>query len=206
VTKIERQYDQLTSDERFRLLVAALARGDQREEERLWRSSSRASYRMPEAALGDRYQLAWQLVALLLLKLEPVLARVELLRALRPLLEAMCESIADSAAFAAFTAAAKRDQKRTAEDVITATEPASRRLFGLLDRLEKSLVAQAGATSHAFASCSRDELGLEPETLLAAFYPERLAEVTQLFDGTADPDEQAAHAAHFSRLCEALSS
>jgi hypothetical protein len=52
---LHRHYDRLTPEERFRLDVLAMARGDMRESERLVSSCPRASYTMTERGFGARW-------------------------------------------------------------------------------------------------------------------------------------------------------
>jgi hypothetical protein len=52
---LHRHYDRLAPEERFRLDVLAMARGDMRESERLVSSCPRASYTMTERGFGGRW-------------------------------------------------------------------------------------------------------------------------------------------------------
>jgi hypothetical protein len=52
---LQRHYDRLTPEERFRLDVLAMARGDMQESERLVSSCPRASYTMTERGFGARW-------------------------------------------------------------------------------------------------------------------------------------------------------
>jgi hypothetical protein len=205
VTNIERHYDQFSNDERFRLLVAALARGDKLDEERLWRSGPRELFWMPEPELVDCYQLAWSLVAAFVLRLERALDRLDLLDALRKPVRACCESIGDAATFAAFTAVAEEDSVRVCEQVEAATDQCVQRLPDLLEGIERGLTGHAAAITHAFANSSRALLALEPETLLGAFYPDRLPEFSDLMAEAADPDTEAAYVAWFCLLHKRVS-
>jgi hypothetical protein len=157
-----------------------------------------------KAEACDRYDLAWDLVAALLFELGPRLARLELVRALRPVTETHCVWIADRAASAVFAISPRRHDERTADDVFAAADQAGRNLVALFDGLECRLVAKAAATCRSFAAFSRDELGLEPETLLAAFYPELLDDFAQLLDEAVDSDEEAADSQRYFDLFRTL--
>ena len=52
---LHRHYDKLTAEERFRLDVLAMARGDMKESERLVGSCPRESYTMNERGFGARW-------------------------------------------------------------------------------------------------------------------------------------------------------
>lgn len=51
---ISKLYDVFTPDERVKLALAAMGRGDNAELERLWSTCPRKAYRMPDAAFGDK--------------------------------------------------------------------------------------------------------------------------------------------------------
>ena len=52
---LHRHYDRLSSEERFRLDVLAMARGDEQESERLVRSCPRATYTTNERGFTARW-------------------------------------------------------------------------------------------------------------------------------------------------------
>src|SRR5919106_3018131 len=56
--KIEKYYDRLTADERFRLLQAALSRNDNQDYEHLTNSAPLKKYSMRDADVGDRLDAA----------------------------------------------------------------------------------------------------------------------------------------------------
>ena len=59
-----RLYDRLTPEERFRLVVLALARGDEEESERLTATCPRRDYTMYDWAFVGRWEAAWELAVL----------------------------------------------------------------------------------------------------------------------------------------------
>ena len=56
--KIEKYYDRLKPDERFRLLVAAMARGDDEDYDHLTNTAPRKNYSMRDARVGDKLEAA----------------------------------------------------------------------------------------------------------------------------------------------------
>jgi len=56
--KLSRHYDSLTPDERFKLALAALSRGDEDELLQLYATCPRKTYSMPDAAFHDKLEVA----------------------------------------------------------------------------------------------------------------------------------------------------
>src|SRR5687768_10841118 len=63
VSSVSRLYDQLNPDERFKLAMAAAARGDEAENDRLIRTCPRVLYRVTDPAFHGRCMAAYLLVA-----------------------------------------------------------------------------------------------------------------------------------------------
>jgi hypothetical protein len=76
-------YERLTAEERFRLDVEAVARGDEADSRRLVDTCPRREYRQNEIAFTGRWRTAIQLTLAVSLDLSPHLARLALLEALK---------------------------------------------------------------------------------------------------------------------------
>jgi len=94
---LHRHYDRLTPEERFRLDVLAMARGDAAESERLVGSCPKLSYRMNDRAFVGRWMGAMDVTLRTYLPLEALLSKLKTLDALRqlvPYAQALSRSVA----------------------------------------------------------------------------------------------------------------
>ena len=80
---LQRHYDRLDAEERFRLDVLAMARGDSRESERLLTSCPRFSYTMNEMGFVERWRSAIEITLRIHVPLEEQLARLQMIDDLR---------------------------------------------------------------------------------------------------------------------------
>jgi hypothetical protein len=80
---LQRHYDRLDAEERFRLDVLAMARGDSRESERLVRSCPRLSYTMNDIGFAGRWQSAIEITLRIFIPLEEQLAKLGMVDAVR---------------------------------------------------------------------------------------------------------------------------
>jgi hypothetical protein len=80
---LHRHYDKLDAEERFRLDVLAMARGDLQESERLVSSCPRFSYTMNERGFGGRWHGATELTLRVYVPLGEQLAKLQMIDALR---------------------------------------------------------------------------------------------------------------------------
>jgi len=78
-----RHYDRLDAEERFRLDVLAMARGDLQESERLVSSCPRFSYTMNERGFGERWHGAIEITLRIYITLGEQLAMLQMIDALR---------------------------------------------------------------------------------------------------------------------------
>ncbi len=76
-------YDRLTPEERFRLDVLAMARGDEEESEHLTNTCPRRSYTMNEVGFTGRWRGALELTLLTLLDLRARMDKVQMIDAFR---------------------------------------------------------------------------------------------------------------------------
>jgi hypothetical protein len=95
-------YDRLTPEERFRLDVEAMARGDEEESRRLTDTCPRRSYVMNDGGFAGRWDGAIQMSMVALLDLGPVIAKLRMIAAFRAVFP-YCRTLAqDDAHFAYF--------------------------------------------------------------------------------------------------------
>jgi hypothetical protein len=80
---LQRHYDRLDAEERFRLDVLAMAREDSRESERLVSSCPRFSYTMNEMGFVERWRSAIEITLRIFIPLEEQLAKLQMVDALR---------------------------------------------------------------------------------------------------------------------------
>jgi hypothetical protein len=80
---LHRHYDRLTAEERFRLDVLAMARGDMWESERLVGSCPRATYTMTERGFGGRWSGATEITLRIYIPLGEQLAKLQMVDAFR---------------------------------------------------------------------------------------------------------------------------
>jgi hypothetical protein len=80
---LHKHYDRLTPEERFRLDVLAMVRGDSRESERLVASCPRFSYVMNDMGFVERWRSAIEITLRIYIPLGEQLARLQMIDALR---------------------------------------------------------------------------------------------------------------------------
>jgi hypothetical protein len=175
--RLERGYERLSAGERFRLTVAAEARADSAELERLLRSCPRLSYRLCDPAFGDRCERSFELTMGVLAELQAIAGKLDVVAAAEQAARVLFAAAADEADFEAYR--------------ITGHMPAVRRAVrrergrfrGLLRRVRRTLLTQGATLAQAFAVVCREELEVDPQQLFAAvaapytgLYEEFLAE------------------------------
>lgn len=195
--RLSRHYDRLEALERFRLVVAARARDDETELERLTASCPRETYSGYEAAISDRLELIQEFVLALLAELGPLAAKLELLGGVRSAAEFFFERAVEESAFAASAASMPALRDELAEAVSEAAREPGERLLAALAEIEALLASEATAVAHGFAGFCRGELELEPATVLCAFAQPALAQLERLLE---QPPEAKAAAAYEAGL------
>jgi hypothetical protein len=181
--------------ERFRLVVAARARDDEVELERLTASCPRETYQACEAAVFDRLELMSEFVLALLVELGPLAAKLELLGGIRSEAALFFEQAADEAAFAASAASTPALRDEVAEAVSEAAREPGERLLDALAEIGALFASEAAAVAHGFAGFCRDELELEPATVLCAFARPALAQLERLLEQPPEAEAAAAYTA-----------
>jgi hypothetical protein len=197
---LSKLYDQLTVEERFRLRIQALARGDRADCERLDRACPSLQYR----DYCDRLDASEVLTLCVMVELLPKLAKLRMLSAVRPLVGYLEAAVEDGAAMgyldgldAGWRAAGKRGRPPAVsdEELTAATDRACRlgsRFSKLLDRVEKDLAGRARTPHDALARFAEVELGLSLEDLLSAWAGPVLDELAEHREAleAAEPDAE----------------
>jgi hypothetical protein len=99
---LHRHYDRLDSEERFRLDVLAMARGDLQESERLVTSCPRRNYTMNDRGFGGRWHGATEITLRIYIPLGEQLAKLKMIDAFRmfvPYSQTLTSNIAFDAYF-----------------------------------------------------------------------------------------------------------
>ena len=99
---LRRYYDRLMPEERFRLDVLAMARGDAAESERLVGSCPKLSYRMNDRAFVGRWTGAMDITLRASISLEKLLSTLQMIDAFRqlaPYAQVLSRSVATESYF-----------------------------------------------------------------------------------------------------------
>jgi hypothetical protein len=196
--RLGRLYDRLTPEERFRLDVEAMARGDEEESRKLTDTCPRRNYVMNDWGFVGRQQAARELAILAYADLAKCLDKLQMIgsfRAMMPRLLTAWENYTHTAYFDGHHAGsrhawrlagkggeppgwetdeeeAERNADRAAEAEIekwsATVEEIVDRLSVVLDELEGELAAQGLVVWSAFAQFCDEEMGLKADKVLAA--------------------------------------
>ncbi|MDQ3910727.1 MAG: hypothetical protein M3305_02875 [Actinomycetota bacterium] len=207
-------YYLFTGEERFRLYIEALCRGDEAEARRLIENCPRETCSMNHAAYADRCSASREIVAMLCSALTRPLARLEMLGAFRKTLPCVFD-VSITGAFSAYLEGHQAGSRRAWEAAGMAGDPPGwrgqeeyemdRELESLrsmtgsleevsevfldeLEELERSLLREALTAWEAFAGFCTEELGLEPEKLVKVWSEPTLSEIEKL-KNMPDPPE-----------------
>ena len=200
---LHRHYDRLSSEERFRLDVLAMARGDTQESERLVRSSPRATYTMNERGFTARWSASENITLRICAPLLQELGRLWVVDAFRILVsyqDTLNTNLAfdayyrghEAGSYHAWNHAGKtghppawpkgEDPSEVWEPEEDERDPAMERsegeleviagkcgefLPGILDRLEREVVAQAFTVWAGYAAFCEESAGVPAEKLAA---------------------------------------
>ena len=200
-------YDRFTPDERFRLDLEAMTRGDEEESRRLVDSCPRKSYTMTDIAFTDRWLASEVITLTMCIDLAQHLSKLRMVIAFRealPLTYNACENQAILAYLDGYEAGARRAWEDAGmegdppkwrngdeEEEDPALEKAldaisdriqgmSARFMGLLEAdLERHFVEEAKTIWEAFGLFCREELEVEPEKLAAVWMGPALDEIKE---------------------------
>ncbi len=191
-------YDRLTPEERFRLDVLAMARGDEEESEHLTSTCPKRSYTMNEVAFTGRWHGALELTLMTLLDLRACMDKVQMIDAFRvtfPYLRGVWENDTHEAYFDGHRSGSshawskagnegeppgwERDDEgaeRNADPAIEGdldeisgrAEEALSAIAGGLEKLEREFTQEALAQWSAYRGFCQEKLELEAMKLLEA--------------------------------------
>jgi hypothetical protein len=200
---LHRHYDRLSPEERFRLDVMAMARGDEAEPERLVLSCPRFSYTMNDRKFAGRWQGAIEITLRIYIPLGEQLAKLEMVDAFRqivPYSQALRSNIAFDAYFSGHESGSRHawayagksggppawpdagpngelmepeeDERdpamdRDVEELETIVEKYGGFLPEILDRAERSIVAQAFSLWSGYAAFCEQSAGVDAEKVAA---------------------------------------
>jgi hypothetical protein len=172
-------YDRLTPEERFRLDVEAMARGDEKESELLTSTCPRHTYTMTDVGFSGRWDGAIQLTMAALMDLRQQTAKLRMIdafSAVRP----YSEQLAQNGAAEAYFEGREDDSPSEAQDlerIEARVKEDSRFIPELLERLERELAAEGLAVWEAFSLFCEEEMEIVPEKLLRATFSPALEDV-----------------------------
>src|SRR5215213_4907485 len=201
-------YDRFTPEERFRLDLEAMSRGDEEESRRLVDSCPRKSYTMSDLAFTDRWLVSEVITLTVCIDLAQHLSRLRILIAFREALPQTynaCEQQTILAYLDGYEAGTRRASWEEAgmegdpprwrngdqEEEDPALEKAldairdriqgmSARFMSLLEAdLERHFVEEAKTIWEAFGLFCREELEVEPEKLAAVWMGPALDEIKE---------------------------
>ena len=201
-------YDRFTPDERFRLDLEAMTRGDEEESRRLVDSCPRKSYTMTDLGFTDRWRVSEVITLTVCIDLAQHLSKLRMIIAFREALPSTynaCENEAILAYLDGYEAGTRRasweeagmegdpprGRNRDEEEEDPALEKAlgaisdriqgmSARFMGLLEAdLERHFAQEAKTIWEAFGLFCRGELEVEPEKLAAVWMGPALDEIKE---------------------------
>jgi hypothetical protein len=207
-TGLGKLYDRFTPDERFRLDLEAMTRGDEEESRRLVDSCPRKSYTVSDIAFTDRWRVSELITLTMCIDLAQHLSKLRIIIAFREALPSIynaCEKQAILAYFDGYEAGARRasweeagmegdpprwrngDQEEEDPTLQKALDAISDRMQGMSTRfmglleadLERHFAQEAKTIWEAFGLFCREELEVEPEKLAAAWMGPALDEIKE---------------------------
>lgn len=192
VNALARHYDKFKPDERFRLVIEALARGDEQEADRLAAACPRKIYREVDAEYGERVRVSSEIISAVVLDLGPRLGKLRMIEAFREFLPVFLGRGVDVAAMAWLDGyrEGKNGRRKRDEDIVEAgiekalndAEQATKRIPEVLEKLRDDVAAEIKAIWEGFSRFSKRELRLEPETVVSAWFAPALVHLHEVRD------------------------
>jgi hypothetical protein len=222
---LDKLYDRLTPEERFRLSVEAAARGDEEESRRLKEGCPRRTYTMNDLRFSRRWDAARELTMMVLLDLNQHLSQLRMIDALRSVLP-YSTTLAQNDAHLAYSDGCNagsryawkkagmsgeppgwEEDKEEAEEnaelameedleaIEARVEESANLIPELLGRLEREVAGEAFPIWEAFVRFCDKEMRLEPEKVLGAIFEPALENVRWLEDLAKGLDLEPEHEA-----------
>jgi hypothetical protein len=196
-------YDRLSPEERFKLVIEAIARGDETECRNLVKSCPRVLYEMNDMAYEDLVRASEKITTLVCLDLAPRLIKLRMLAGFSGVLVSLRNTCLDETHSAYFRGRALGEKARRGAS--SKDDPRERRnpdpesadalgkitsrieeewsvFEGLVGRLEENMRIEVVSRWEAFSSFSREEMGVEAKTLIRAWFEPMLAEIEAVED------------------------
>jgi hypothetical protein len=203
-------YDRLTPEERFKLDVEAMARGDKEESRRLVDTCPRLNYNMTDVQFSGRWNGTIQLTMAALMDFRHTIAKLRMIEAFRvalPYARTLAQNDAADAYYEGHETGSRyawskagrggdppgweADEEEAEENVdpqieedvdkIEAGVDQSASLIpGLLERLERELATQALGVWVSFSGFCEEDMDLPAGKILAALFPLALEDVMWL--------------------------
>jgi hypothetical protein len=195
---VHKFYEGITGAERFRLVLAAEARGDAAELAHLVGTCPIFLGPVQDPAYTDHVQATFGLVHALLIGVEPLIGWLELLHTIDPEIEATLDALVAGTAVLLGTSPPQGVEPEPAAPSEAATRsqiPASKERLALpiLTAARTYATMQIKAAMEGFARACREVAGLDPDAVIAAFalvLTEHLAPFQAAMDA-AEPDPDA---------------
>jgi hypothetical protein len=209
---LDKLYDRLTPEERFRLDVEATARGDEEESRRLTEGCPRHSYTLNDIGFSWRWEAARNLTIVMLLDLNQQVSKLRMIDALRSVLP-YNTALAQNDAYLAYSDGRKAGSRHAwkkagmkgeppgweeveeeagengelamEEDlqaIEARVEKSANLIPELLGRLERQVAGETLPIWEAFVRFCEEEMRLEPEKVLGAIFEPALENVRWLED------------------------
>jgi hypothetical protein len=233
--RLGKLYDRFDPEERFRLTLEALARGDEQEAKRLSGSCPLRTYTMKDVAYSDRLHASRQITTIVYLALARILAGLQLIeffQKTQPYVRRMWQEQVDCAYFEGHRAGSRHawrvagmeglppgweaDEEEAEKNTDPAMEVDLKEVEAhveetagfapeVLEELERELVEEARTVWEAFAGFCEEELGVGPETLLEAHFGTMLGQAEELKALASKPDAPGPNPALLNEHREAMS-
>jgi hypothetical protein len=162
-------YDRLTPEERFRLDVLAMARGDAEESEFLTRTCPRHTYTMNDVGFAGRWQAAKELTTLTYMDIAGKVEKLRLIEAFGVIVSAYSELLEREAG-----------DGPPADEEHEGVQVLAREMPERTEELEHSIAISALTVWAAFRGFCAEEMGLEAEALLGALAEPMVERVWEL--------------------------
>jgi hypothetical protein len=193
---LHRHYDRLSAEERFRLDVLAMARGDMEESERLTRTCPRRTYTMNDAGFGGRWTGTHELGLRIYIALSSPLTKlrmIDVIRELTPYARTLMHNTTFDAYFDGHRSGSfhawrhagmegtppmwpeegnpeKGDEDRAVledtEHIEEMVDLNSKLTPDLMDRLERQVATEALSIWEGFSAFCLEDMNLSPEKVL----------------------------------------
>ena len=191
-------YDRLTPEERFKLFIEAIARGDETECRNLVKSCPRVVYEMNDMAYEDLVRASEKITTLVCLDLAPRLIKLRMFAGFSGVLASLrntClyeahsaylrgRAVGEKARRGAHSKDHPRGRRNPEPESADALGKITSRIEeewsgfeGLVGGLEEGMRIEVVAVWEAFSSFAREEMGVEPKALIKAWFEPMLAEI-----------------------------